>query len=80
IAINRAKADKIAGRDIVLVDDVFTSGATIRACIAALSKAGARSMAVACFARVDEAGAIRGGQAGKAQRDPRPKNETPEAL
>ena len=55
IAVNRRRQPRIAGRDVVLVDDVFTSGATARACIAALAEAGARSIAIACFARVDDA-------------------------
>lgn len=42
----------IDGRDVILVDDVLTSGATSNACIAALSGSGARSVRVACFARV----------------------------
>lgn len=71
IAANRRRMALIAGRDVVLVDDVFTSGATARACIEALARAGARSIAVACFARVDD-GALRQGEA--------PKNGTPEAL
>lgn len=43
----------LKGRDIVLVDDVLTSGATSRACIAALAAAQPASIALACFARVD---------------------------
>ncbi|MEE4316331.1 MAG: ComF family protein [Erythrobacter sp.] len=54
IAVNRRKSADITGRDVVLIDDVFTSGATARACVAALAGAGARSITVACFARVDE--------------------------
>lgn len=49
------QARRIAGRDVVLVDDVLTSGATSRACIAAIASAGPASIAVACFARVEEA-------------------------
>lgn len=42
----------LVGRDILLVDDVLTSGATSDACVRALKKAGARSVRIACFARV----------------------------
>ena len=41
---------------MLLVDDVLTSGATSSACVAALKRAGAAKVAIACFARVlDEA-------------------------
>lgn len=54
IRLNPGNAVQFAGRDVVLVDDVLTSGATSRACIAAIGAAGPASIAVACFARVDE--------------------------
>lgn len=54
------------GANIILVDDVLTSGATNDACVKALKKSGAQKVIVACFARVmDEAP------------DPSPKNITP---
>jgi ComF family protein len=43
---------EVAGRRLVLVDDVLTSGATIEACTRALMRAGAESVDVLVFARV----------------------------
>ena len=40
---------------VLLVDDVATSGATARECAARLARAGARSIAVWCFARASRA-------------------------
>jgi ComF family protein len=45
----------VAGRRLVLVDDVLTSGATSDACARALLRAGARSVDVVVFARVVDA-------------------------
>ena len=42
----------IAGRRLVLIDDVLTSGATVDACTRALSRAGAGHVDVLVFARV----------------------------
>lgn len=56
IAAREGARGLIEGRDILLVDDVLTSGATTDACVGALRKAGARGVRIACFARVlDEA-------------------------
>jgi ComF family protein len=53
IVVHPAQAARLRGRDVVLVDDVLTSGATSRACLAAIAAAGPASVAVACFARVE---------------------------
>jgi ComF family protein len=56
IALNPRRANLIDGRDIVLVDDVLTSGATTDSCVHALKLGGAARVTIACFARVlDEA-------------------------
>lgn len=56
IATNPRYAAHLKGRDVLLVDDVFTSGATSRACVEALREAGPASVAIACFARVGTEG------------------------
>jgi predicted amidophosphoribosyltransferase len=50
----RARAE-VAGRRLVLVDDVLTSGATVDACARALLRAGAAEVDVVVFARVVDA-------------------------
>jgi ComF family protein len=42
----------VVGRRIILVDDVYTTGATVRSCARVLLRAGAASVEVATFARV----------------------------
>jgi len=46
---------EVAGRRLVLVDDVLTSGATVDACARALLRAGAAQVEVLVFARVVDA-------------------------
>lgn len=43
--------EKLRGRDVLLIDDIYTTGATARACSAALKKAGAARVWVATVAR-----------------------------
>jgi len=52
IALNPKVSEQIGGKDIMLVDDVYTSGATTDACITQLKKAGANSVTIYCWARV----------------------------
>ncbi len=42
----------VADAQIILVDDVYTSGATASACVKTLKKAGAKSVMIYCWARV----------------------------
>ena len=60
----------LKGKRVLLVDDVLTSGATSNACVAALLDGGAKSVQIACFARVVD-GRGMGGKGGQ-------KSETPE--
>lgn len=56
IVANPHKASRIDGAQVLLVDDVMTSGATTGTCVDALLAAGAASVRIVCFSRVlDEA-------------------------
>ena len=47
------KPERIAGKRILLVDDVFTTGATLRAAAGVLKNAGAAHVSALTLARVD---------------------------
>jgi ComF family protein len=44
-------AIRVQGRDVLLIDDIYTTGATVRACSLALRRAGAAGVWVATVAR-----------------------------
>ncbi|WP_232332692.1 ComF family protein [Novosphingobium aquimarinum] len=52
ITVNPSRREMIKGANVVLVDDVLTSGATSNACVSALKRRGAQSVVIACYARV----------------------------
>ena len=47
------RAETVAGKKILLIDDVMTTGSTAAACALALKRAGARKVALLTVARVD---------------------------
>ena len=51
-AVPKPLRERLSGRHVILVDDVFTSGATAASCARTLRRAGARSVAVLTWARV----------------------------
>ena len=50
--VSRTQAKAIAGRDVLLIDDVFTTGTTVAECARVLKRAGASRVWVATVARV----------------------------
>ena len=54
--VSPRQKEKISGKRILLIDDVFTTGATVSECTRTLLKAGAREVHVLTLARVVRAG------------------------
>lgn len=52
------RATQIKGKKIILIDDVYTTGATVRECVRALMNAGAAEVSVLTLARVVKAGRL----------------------
>jgi ComF family protein len=57
VEVRPRRAAALAGREVILIDDVMTSGATASACTEVLLRAGARSVDVLVVARVPLPGA-----------------------
>jgi predicted amidophosphoribosyltransferase len=51
-AVSQSRRGQAAGRNILVIDDVFTTGATAAACAQTLLDAGARAVDVLTIARV----------------------------
>lgn len=51
-ALDPRGAGRLRGAHVVLIDDVYTSGATARGCAAALKEAGTARVTLLCWARV----------------------------
>ena len=64
LVVPQARAREVAGRHVLLVDDVMTTGATLDAASLALRAAGARRVSALVFARA--------AKSGHAERRPRP--------
>jgi ComF family protein len=52
------KPEKVKDADVLLIDDIYTTGATARACALSLRRAGAKSVRVATVARAQRHGMV----------------------
>jgi ComF family protein len=57
--VSAKDAAKLSGREVLLIDDIYTTGATARACSETLKKAGAARVWVATVARAQRDGVAR---------------------
>ncbi|MEM1396725.1 MAG: phosphoribosyltransferase family protein, partial [Pseudomonadota bacterium] len=57
-AIVVSRPDIVQGADVVLIDDVYTTGATLSACAKVLKRAGAQSVKALTVARVVKGGPL----------------------
>lgn len=55
-ALAPGASSRLSGKAVVLIDDVYTSGATTNACVAQLRRGGAASVTILCWARVLDSG------------------------
>lgn len=55
-AFSVIRPERLTGRSVLLVDDVFTTGATMQAAVVTLKRAGAGRVSGLCLARVDADG------------------------
>ena len=54
--VHRNEIASLEGRNVILVDDVLTTGSTLKACCSALRKAGAKRVSALVVARVVKSG------------------------
>ena len=50
--MSEAAKARVKGRTVILIDDVYTSGATANACAKVLKRGGAARVNILCWARV----------------------------
>jgi ComF family protein len=55
-AVPDKKSKTVMGKNIILMDDVYTTGSTVKECAIALKEAGAATVYILCLARVVRAG------------------------